>query len=350
MADRGPERIGQPTRGGIAAALANAAAGTKTSGRLHVGTMASGQEIALPYLVAKGGRGGRCLWVNAAVHGDEINGVLAAIDFFTALDAAVLTGAVVVTPVSNPLALDARRKRVPQDEQDLDQAFPGRAGGLTSQILAAALFDEIRVLADIVINFHTMTPYFASLPYAVYKDHSASSITERDLLAKIACFSPFVACRMPVEDAGQELPGNISGALDYQCLQRGKLAFMVELGGGSRQEPEFIRAGVDGLFRLAAGAGLLPEGEEPCKSRLCRVTSRTHVPARAGGFFRQGTAPGRRLRAGEPLGHVHSVAGDVVETVAFDRDVLVIGLRSDPVVHSGDRVGFVALEWEEVDV
>ncbi|WP_419695448.1 M14 family metallopeptidase [Mesorhizobium muleiense] len=317
--------------------------GERASGRLGMGTMASGQTIDLPYLVMRGMQDGPCLWLNGAVHGDEINGVLAALDFYRALDPSQMRGRVVVTPVSNPLGFDARRKRVPQDELDLDQSFPGRADGLASERLAWTLFSEIRDVADVLVNFHTMNPYFDSKPYVVYKIGSAQVTDEKTLLAAAATFDPFVVCRMPV-DGGSELPGNVAGALDYQGLKAGLLAFMVELGGGSRQEPAYIAQGVRGLFRLAQHIGLLEaDGWEP--GSVQRVTRRRHVMCSHGGLFRQQAVAGSIVPAGQPIGIVESVWGEELEKIVFDAPVALIGLRTDPVVHSGDRVAFVGTEW-----
>jgi predicted deacylase len=324
--------------------IERAAPGEFTHSTLQVGTMASGQPIALPLLLAKGRSEGPVLWLNGAVHGDEINGILAISDFMAGLDCDTLAGTVVATPVSNPTALDARRKRVPQDEQDLDQSFPGDDAGMLAQLLAHAVFDGIRQCADAVVNFHTMNPLFSSMPYAVYKDAGDGAASEDEILGAVAQFSPFVACRMSVASAA-ELPGNNAGALDYQSLKHGKLAFMVELGAGSQQQPDHIRSGVEGLRRLAAHLGMLPANKtKPTPVR--RVTRRTHVFSRQGGFFRQQAAAGTTLPAGQPLGLIQDVAGKTIETITFAQDVQVIGIRNDPVVHSGDRVGFVGLEWD----
>ncbi|MEQ8293766.1 MAG: M14 family metallopeptidase [Roseovarius sp.] len=332
-------------RAGASEQVDRAVPGAFTHSTLQVGTMASGQPIALPLLVAKGRAEGPVLWLNGAVHGDEINGILAISDFMAGLDCNELAGTVVATPISNPTALDARRKRVPQDEQDLDQSFPGHDAGMLSQLLAHAVFDGIRQTADVVVNFHTMNPLFSSMPYAVYKDAGDGAPAEEDILAAVAQFSPFVACRMSVASAA-ELPGDNAGSLDYQCLKLGKLAFMVELGAGSRQQPDCIRSGVDGLERLAAYLRMTP-GHVTTPGPVCRVTRRTHVFSRQGGFFRQHAAAGTTLPAGKPLGLVQDVAGRTIETITFAQDVQVIGVRNDPVVHSGDRVGFVGLEWDD---
>ncbi|HEX2113378.1 MAG TPA: M14 family metallopeptidase [Alphaproteobacteria bacterium] len=321
--------------------------GERAKGALRVGTMASGQPIELPWLALKGGRPGPCLWLNGAVHGDEINGVLASLDFFRGLDPAAVSGCVVVSPVSNPLGFDARRKRVPQDEQDLDQSFPGRQDGLTSELLAWRLFREIRGFATVLINFHTMNPYFGSDPYVVYKV-SSDAASEATILSAAAAFEPFVACRMPVQ-GGAELPGNVAGALDYQASSAGAMAFMVELGGGSRQEPAFIEQGVRGLQRLSQAIGLLPSRPEP-ERKVIRVSARRHVMCRNGGLFRQHERAGRILEPGTVVGTIENVWGETIEDVSFPYAVALIGVRNDPVVHSGDRVAFVGTRWDEVFV
>lgn len=332
----------------VAEVVSGTAPGQTRVGQAVIGAFASGMPIVIPVMVARASEPGPTLWLNGAVHGDELNGVLASLDFFQGLKGRLAKGAVVVTPICNPVAFDARRKRVPQDELDLDQNFPGRAGGSMSQRLAHALFEAIRAEADVVVNFHTMNPYFDSEPYAVYKGDASSEVTEADLLGMVACFSPFVACRMITSSAG-ELPGDNSGALDYQVLNLGKAAFMVELGGGSRQVPSHIEAGRSGLERLAVRMGLVADGAVASGRKVRRVTRRTHVFSEHGGFFRRHAQAGSLLKAGECLGEIQDYAGRLIQRVTYDQDVLIIGIRCDPVVHTGDRIGFIGLDWEEID-
>jgi len=327
--------------------LAAAAPATRIEGRFQSGTMASGANIAIPWVALKGGKAGPCLWINGQVHGPEINGVLAALDFVNQLTPADLRGSVVVSATGNPLALNARTKTTPQDEGDLDQSFPGNAGGLPTDRMAHALFGHVRDCADLVVNMHTMGHMFDSRPYAVYKLHPNAKVSEQALLAMIAAFRPDVACRMRVEQGLGELPGNIAGALDYQMLALGIPAFMIELGSGSRAEAPYIEQGIAGFRDVARRMGILP-GEATRHAQITRVTRRAHVTVAHGGLYRAAKSPGDKAGAGEPLGSTMNLHGKVVETVALPHACHVIGMRRDPVVHSGDRAGFVALEWDEV--
>jgi len=320
----------------------------RAKGKIMIGTMASGAEIAIPYVVLKGANPGPCLWINGQVHGNEINGIFAALDFFNELDPTKLSGSLVVTATANPLALDARQKFAPLDDLDLDQSYPGRPDGFTTEQLAHALFTEVKAAASAVINMHTMSPPFEAKVYAVYKVHPNGRVKESDLLRLIAPFKPSVACRMSVEPGKGELPGNIAGALDYQMAALGIPAFMVELGAGGRATPEDIRQGVEG-FRGVARELKMIEGRNGAQT-VRRVTSRGHVTFKHGGLFRASRKTGEMVKAGEILGELVNVWGEVVDHVSLPNDIVIIGIRRDPVVHTGDRVGFVAYAWEDVTV
>lgn len=328
--------------------LRNGATHGRQTGVIAVGSMASGMPVGLPYIAVRGRHPGKTLWLNGQVHGDEINGIVAALNFMERLDAETMHGNVVFTPTGNPHALDQRRKRNPYDDLDLDQCYPGNANGLISERLAHALFAEVDGTADFLVNLHTMNPLFDSRAYAVYKVHPQSRVTEDDVLQAIALFEPNVACRMQVEGTG-ELPGNIAGALDYQCLIRNIPAFMLELGGGSRYEPENVALAQRGFARLAAYLGILPHlaVQLPAAATVRRVTRRGWVTFAQGGIFVPDVQAGADVAAGVVLGRTRTLLGQPLESFAVDRPGIVIGLRRDPVAHTGERVAFMAWEWDQ---
>jgi predicted deacylase len=315
-----------------------------------VGTMASGAPIAISVLAARGGGDGPTLWINGQVHGNEMNGLLAALDFFGELDAKSLTGNVVVSTTANPLALDARVKFAPQDQQDLDQTFPGDLGSLTSDRMSRALFAEVRACATTVVSMHTMPALYAAEPYGVYKLHPDGGVVEADLLRMIGCFGVAHACHMGVASGQGELPGNIPGALDYQCQKAGIPAFMIELGSGGVENRRHVRQGTDGFHGVAATLGMTA-GPAPCDpDSVMRVRRRFHLTCDRGGLFRRAHDPGDIVPAGTPLGAVQTLHGETVERATWEKDLLVIGIRSEPVVHTGDRLAFVAEEWLPVSL
>jgi uncharacterized protein len=318
----------------------------RTAGKLAVGSMASGAPLVLPWLAVRGARPGRTLWLHGQVHGDEINGIVASLKFLRGLNPQEMSGNVVVTPTGNPQALDARRKRNPYDELDLDQSYPGSAEGLVSERLAHTMFSEIRGVADVLVSLHTMNPLFDARPYAVYKVHPESRFTEADLLRRIAAFAPTLACRQDVGGKG-ELPGNIAGGLDYQCLAAGICAFMLELGRGNLYQPENVAVAESGFRALAQDLEILEGRSGATPSTLRTVSRRGWVTAGEGGMFVARKRAGDLVRSGESIGDVYGFDGSMTPIAPFTRDGILIGLRSDPVLHTGERVAFVAWEWQD---
>jgi uncharacterized protein len=320
---------------------------TSDRGIVPVGSLASGTPLGLPYLVARGASPRPCLWVNSNVHGNESQAAYAAVTFARELDVSALAGSVIVTPVANPTAFDARRKHAPFDDLDLDQSFPGRPTRLMTERIAEALFAEVAAAADVVVNLHTMGHFLDAVPYAVYKAAPGWGVDEVQLLRAASLFEPFVSCRMDIGGSG-ELAGDITGALDYQMLKLGRLALMVEIGAGGRLDLAHVEQGKLGLRRLMTSSGVGGGEPLPPPRNTTRVTRRTHVTCALGGFFRPLARPGSALQAGDALGEIIDVYGDLAERITLECDALVIGIRRDPVVHTGDRVGFIATEWDEV--
>jgi hypothetical protein len=195
---------------------------------------------------------------------------------------------------------------------------------------------------------HTLGPHSASRPYGVYKLHPNGTVAETELLTLIAGFRPTVACHMAVTAGSGELPGNNAGALDYQVLALGKPAFMIELGNGARCEPAFIAQAIVGFTAVAARLGMIdaPAGARP--NSVLRARNRRHLSCRRGGLFRAQCAPGDRLEAGQPIGEIIDLHGHTLDRIAADEPLLVISVRQEPVVHSGDRVAFIGTGCETI--
>ena len=336
----------------IARVLESGERGRVHRGRILVGTRVSGADITISYIVVIGQQPGPTLWINGQVHGTEVCAIVSGIEFCRQLDPTSLKGNVVFTASGNPLALESRTWSTQQDfGQNLDTSFPGRAGGFITERMADRLLREIlAVRPDLLLSMHAQGTDFASKVYGVYKTPPDCVIEPLQLYRFMRFFKPFVVCHMDLTPGSGEHPGNHAGALDYQAMLHGIPAFMIEFGVAQRASRDEVRFGAACYRQVCAELGMLRADSAAGASRSRLVTARGHCTVDAGGIWQSPLDPGVLVRAGDPIGTVMDLTGIVVETVRMPMDVLVVALRLDPVVHTGDSVAYLARDWSDLEL
>jgi len=321
--------------------------GSKGEGFLKVGELSCHSEVVIPVLIVNGKESGPVLWINGGVHGDEINVFMAARRVAAALDPGKLKGALVCTPICNPLATQWRQKLNPYDYLDLDQQFPGDPHGLISQRVAYHLFQEIKDKANYLINFHTAgTPYKAD-PYTVYKVVPGVKLGVSQEIEKLArTFGLYGNCRVDISTAQGELPGGLRGALDVNCALHGIPAFMAEIGSGGKFEEENITASERGIKNVMKYLKMI-DGEIEVPTKQITITKRRFLYCNKGGFLIMDVKPGAVLSKGDKIAHLVDLFSEI-ETIEAPEKAYIIQVRVNPIVHTGDRVAFLGLEWEQV--
>jgi predicted deacylase len=326
---------------------AAAANGSKGQGFIKVGELAIHAEILIPVMIVNGREAGPTLWVNGGVHGDELNGFMAMRRVATGLDPAQLKGALIITPLCNPGATQWRQKLNPYDYLDMDQQFPGDAAGLLSQRLAYQLFREIKEKANCLINFHTAATPFTASPYTVYKAVPGVKAGLNEEVEKLArAFGAYANCKVDISSAKGELPGGLGGALDVNCALQGIPAFMAEVGAGGKFEEENIVAAERGIKNIMKSLRMIP-GEIEKPEEQITITKRRFLYCDKGGFLVMDAQPGTVLTGGQRIAHVIDLFSEVETIEAKDKTYIILA-RVNPIVHTGDRVAFLGLEWSKI--
>ncbi len=308
------------------------------------GELAHKAVVQLPVIVVAGKKEGPVLWINGTVHGDELNGSYAAWELSGEIDPEQLSGALVVTPICNPIAFECRNKISAIDNMDMDTAFPGDPEGMMTQRIAYMIYREIKANAGAVISFHTMaTPYRAN-PYSVRKiipgvSDSVNEVSEGMQRA----FGVVTNCVVDLRGDTNELPGVTSGALDITCMKDGIPAFMGEMGQGGKVETEYVEAAKKGILNVMRYLKML-DGPVEKPGRQVLITKRRFLRSDKGGMIRMNVKSGDEVKEGESLLDLHYY-GDEMESYPARSDCYVIGVRENPVVSTGDRVAFVGTEW-----
>ncbi|RMG34920.1 MAG: hypothetical protein D6725_13365 [Planctomycetota bacterium] len=98
--------------------------------------------LSLPVEVVNGKRPGPTIWLSAAVHGDELNGVEIIRQVLDRISAANFHGCLIAVPIVNVFGFVEQSRYLP-DRRDLNRSFPGSPRGSLASRLAHLFMTEI---------------------------------------------------------------------------------------------------------------------------------------------------------------------------------------------------------------
>jgi predicted deacylase len=202
--------------------------------RLPTGTM-----LSLPVTVINGKKPGPRLWLSAAIHGDELNGVDIIQKVVKALKPHHLSGSVIAVPVVNVFGLLEQSRYLP-DRRDLNRSFPGSARGSLASRLANLFMKEVVSQCTHGIDLHTAAIHRINLPQV------------RANLEDEATYHFAKAFGAPIMLHASHRDGSLRQA----AAKRHIPTLLYEAGEALRFDAEAIQMGIDGIYRAMAHLGM----------------------------------------------------------------------------------------------
>jgi predicted deacylase len=282
-------------------------------------------DLELPCLVARGAADGPRLLLLAGIHGCEYSSIAAVLGFVGALDMRELQGTVTAVPVVNRPSFEQRTPFVtPQDGKNLNRCFPGSYDGTFSEALARAIFDELIVASDAVIDLHGGDQVEALEPFSLYDE---SPVEDRARALAVAFGLPYVV-RAPASGAP------ISGTTSSAAATAGVPAVIAEAGGRGLLEESAVRLLVVGLTNVLRQLEMLPGEPAPPSPAMRTVERFVWLRSYRGGWWEPAVEAGDEVVAGSTVGVVRDLFGDVIEEVVSPDDGVVLFLTVSPAMPS----------------
>jgi predicted deacylase len=255
-----------------------------------------------------GGDGPRVA-VIGGVHGCEYSSIAAVMRLMRELEGAELGGSVVGVPVVSWHSFTERSPFVvPDDGQNLNRAFPGDPDGTYTDRLAHDIFTQLIEPFDAVLDLHGGDLVEALEPFALF--HGAA----KDLALAVGL--PYVV------DSTGSLEGSTSGA----AAAAGTLAVLAEAGGIGQLTEDAVALLSDGGRHALGVLGVLETGPQPSTSRI--VSRFEWLYSESAGFWVAHVETGEQVRAGQTLGEVRDLYGDVLQTVTAPEEGVVLFLTT----------------------
>jgi len=283
-------------------------------------------DMHMPVHVIRGKQQGPTLFVCAAVHGDELNGVEIIRRLLGLKLLNRLRGTVIAVPVVNVYGFVNRTRYLP-DRRDLNRSFPGLAKGSLASQLAKLFMEEIAVHCTHGIDLHTGSNHRSNLPQI----RAFLGDEETARLAKL--FGTSVILDATLRD----------GSLREATHAKGITSLLYEAGEALRFDESAIGVGLRGVLNVMRAIGQLPARKTSEAPVECLIThSSKWVRAPQSGLFHSATPLGKRVEEGELLCIVSDPGDENAKQILSPISGIVIGKLNMPLVHRGDAIFHIA--------
>lgn len=300
--------------------------GTSMTLGLPVAMLYTRMPVQMPVHVVNGQWDGPRLFVSAAVHGDELNGIEIIRRLRKSPSLKRLRGALVMVPIVNSFGVLQHSRYLP-DRRDLNRSFPGSDTGSLAARLANLFMTEIVAHCSHGIDLHTGAIHRGNLPQI----RCDMSDPETERLAR--------AFGAPVIVDVENRDGSLRGAAG----EIGLPTLLYEAGEALRLDEICIRGGVRGIINVMRELGMLPATRRrPGQDEPAVARSSTWLRSPEGGIFRSHVRLGARVKRDDLMGTVSDPFADGETPLLAHAAGIVIGRSRLPLVNEGDALFHIA--------
>lgn len=287
---------------------------------LRVSELYTTDPIHIPFTVLHGAEPGPSLFILAAIHGDELNGVEIVRTLLYEDVLPDLKGTLYLVPVANVYGFLLQSRYLP-DQRDLNRCFPGSATGSGASRTADMLMREIVARSDFGVDLHTAARNRVNLPQ-IRADISDARVR---MLARAFGTEVIVAH-----------PGLV-GSLRYAALRVGVPVITYEAGETLKFQRDCIEEGVQGCLRVMADLGMI-RGLPLISDERITVRRTTWVRADRGGILDIKATLGARVEDGDVVAISSNPFGRERTPIRASTAGIILGRTTLPMVNPGDPV------------
>ena len=293
---------------------------------LPVADLYTHASLNMPVQVVNGRKAGPTLFVSAAIHGDELNGVEIIRRLLRQKVMTRLKGCLIAVPIVNVHGFLDQSRYLP-DRRDLNRSFPGSAKGSVAARLAHTFSEQILKHADYGIDLHTGAVHRSNLPQI------RANLDNPETLKLAQAFNVPVLINAAVRD----------GSLRGHAAEQGIPTLLYEAGEALRFDEVGIRGGLRGITNVMRELGMLPK-KKGGNSPIEPITAKSSVWVRAteSGIVRSKAKLGQRVAKDQPLLVISDPFGETEHTVTAPHAGIIIGKSNLPLAHEGDALVHIA--------
>ncbi len=308
--------------------------GQTTNVRLKVSETYFGDDVSIHLQVIRSRRPGPVVFVTAAIHGDELNGVGVVHDLLFDDELKLKCGTLILVPVVNVFGFENGERYLP-DRRDLNRSFPGSPTGSLASRLAHTIFENIVKNCDYGIDLHTAAVQRTNYP----------NVRGRLTAPKVRRIAEAFGSELIINGTGPD------GSFRFEATAAGCPTICIEAGEPWKMEPAMVQFGVRGVRNVLTKLGLI-EGVLVKPPYQTKFTSTRWLRAQLGGILRFHVVPGQVVHKGQAIASNFPLLGRQQSTLTAPTEGIVLGMITLPTVKPGEPIchlGRTELSLEKIE-
>ena len=303
----------------------------KYRGVLNCLELEDGSSVKIPYFVIRGIKKKPVILLNAAIHGEELNGIEVVNRIFETINPSKLYGTIIGVPIVNVLAFRARSRVDPIDNKNLNRVFPGKKEGTATERLAYVFFNQIVKKVDFGIDLHTGKKGHLLVPHP--------------RLRTLQGFKPSLEHYRAL---GTEFIFQNEGKQGMLNIEAGKIGIPIvcfEIGVAGILDENYIKAGFNGVINYMKYNKML-KGNAEIPEKQILLKNFQEITTEIGGLFYPKVSVGDVVKKKQIIGVTKSPFSGEKKVIRSRKDCYVIGIRNQPVVRQGSSIAWI-MSFEE---
>jgi len=292
---------------------------------LPVSKLYTNAPVSLPVQIFRSKKPGPVVFVSAAVHGDELNGIEIIRRLISQKNFKIICGTLIVVPMVNVYGVVTQSRYMP-DRRDLNRSFPGSAKGSLAGRVAHIFMTEIIKHCDYGIDLHTGAIHRSNLPQ-IRADLSDAEVKE---LAEV--FGVSVVLNSEV----------LEGSLRESAFAAGTKVLLYEAGEALRFDELSIRAGLKGVLNVLQHLKMIRKQSKKRKVEPFIANNSSWTRANASGIVTNLVKLGDHVLKDQLLAKICGPFGDILGEVKATRGGIVIGQQNIPLAQEGEAMFHIA--------
>lgn len=293
-----------------------------------------GNEGFLPISIFKGKTKGPVFTIVAGVHGYEYPPIIGVQELLQELDPEKLNGDIIIIPIASRGSFYGREPfRNPEDNQNLNNAFPGKLDGTITQKTAHLVTKQIIPVTDVFLDVHGGDAPEDLLPFICYYNNEDKPRQTQlaKQLSETSGFQYVVSYPYSISD---DEPAKY---MFKQAVQDGKTGVSIEAGKLGNVQKEAVALVKNGIYNMLKELKMY-EHETERVTHIIRRNHQVYVRSSTQGIFYSTVMAGDQVEEGQIVGHSTDEFGNILEQYKASISGIVLYKLATPPINIGDTV------------